>query len=421
VPPPPVVSPDIAFALWSRLGEAGPLTAREGWRELALDIDDRIFAPCSISSALGMTSAGAGGKTLAEMEKTLHLPAQDKLHPAFAALGKEMNVDSKAKRGFELWTANRLWGQKGLEFKPEFLKVTSNHYGASLESVDCRGDNDAARRKINVWVAKETHDQIKELIWPVGELVNQRGVLNSDTGLVLTNISVFKGQWDSPFKKDQTQGKYMEQTGSFPYAETDEAQVLALPFAGTNLRMVLLLPKKRDNLTVVEKGLTADKFTAALAKLTSQKIRVLLPKFEFAVRFGADTSDDLGLEQACWRGADLKGIAGSSDHLISGLVQRAVVEVNEEGTAAIAASAVTIGPSPYTHVSGAVWGRVGKVDDFLKKEKPLGAKGPNLFCADHPFLFAITDAEGSRILFLGRVGKASRRLVDPVDEIREGR
>jgi len=34
-----------------------------------------FYSPFSISSALAMTSAGAAGDTLAEMAKTLHLPA----------------------------------------------------------------------------------------------------------------------------------------------------------------------------------------------------------------------------------------------------------------------------------------------------------------------------------------------------------
>src|SRR5207244_13163720 len=75
--------------------------------------DGNLFcSPYSISAALAMTSAGARGQTLDEMNKTLHFPDQDKLHPAHAALAEHLRGAPGAKRGYELPTANKLWGQK---------------------------------------------------------------------------------------------------------------------------------------------------------------------------------------------------------------------------------------------------------------------------------------------------------------------
>src|SRR5438067_1445005 len=55
--------------------------------------DGNLFvSPYSISSALAMTYAGARGKTADEMAKTLHFDlTNEKLHPAFGALIKEVN------------------------------------------------------------------------------------------------------------------------------------------------------------------------------------------------------------------------------------------------------------------------------------------------------------------------------------------
>src|SRR5437867_4508348 len=46
-----------------------------------------VFSPYSISTALGMTYAGARGETAAQMAKVLHFSlGQERLHPAFGEL-----------------------------------------------------------------------------------------------------------------------------------------------------------------------------------------------------------------------------------------------------------------------------------------------------------------------------------------------
>src|SRR5215472_7230444 len=116
-----------------------PAVAR-GNTQFALDLYAKLrgedgnlfFSPYSISTALAMTRAGARGDTAAEMDKTLHFTLEgEKLHAAFGSLVKEANGDpADKKRGYQLSTANALWGQKGYPFKADFLKLTKDHYGA---------------------------------------------------------------------------------------------------------------------------------------------------------------------------------------------------------------------------------------------------------------------------------------------------
>ena len=56
-----------------------------------------FVSPYSIVTALAMTSAGARGKTLDEMERALSLPEQEKLHPAARALLKQLQTAGKDK------------------------------------------------------------------------------------------------------------------------------------------------------------------------------------------------------------------------------------------------------------------------------------------------------------------------------------
>src|SRR5262249_15119395 len=152
-----------------------------------------FFSPYSISTALAMTSAGARGDTAREMASALHFTLPDKrLHPAFAALMKQINGPGK-DRGYQLRTANALWEQQDYRFLPDFLAVLRDNYGAGLREVDFVRSPDASRQTINDWVEQQTAGKIKDLLPP--------DMVTPDTRLILTNAIYFKGSWASAFTK----------------------------------------------------------------------------------------------------------------------------------------------------------------------------------------------------------------------------
>jgi serpin B len=62
--------------------------AVQSYRELGAKEGNLFFSPYSVSSALGMTYAGAHGNTAREMKEVLHLDlGQTELHSAFKDLG----------------------------------------------------------------------------------------------------------------------------------------------------------------------------------------------------------------------------------------------------------------------------------------------------------------------------------------------
>src|SRR5262245_60064835 len=74
---------EAALALYSRLRE------KEG---------NHFISPYSISSALGMTYAGARGETAKEMATALQFPLElERLMPAFGKLNREINGDGKPR------------------------------------------------------------------------------------------------------------------------------------------------------------------------------------------------------------------------------------------------------------------------------------------------------------------------------------
>jgi serpin B len=110
-----------------------------------------------------MTYAGAKGVTEKEIATVLNfkLP-EDQVHSAYASLMATLNAPTKD--AYELRVANRLWGQKGYGFLPQFLATTRKQYGAELAQVDFVNEADQARQEINLWVEEQTNNKIKDLI-----------------------------------------------------------------------------------------------------------------------------------------------------------------------------------------------------------------------------------------------------------------
>jgi serpin B len=160
-------------------------------------IDNLFFSPESISTALAMTYAGAGGNTASEMANTLHftLP-QDWFHPAMGALLNHLNAEHD---GYQLRVANALWARQGYTFLDDFLNLTKCDHGAGFDQVDFKDATEAARLTINRWVERKTEDKITDLLPP--------GNISSKTKLVLTDAIYFKGDWQTEFDKARTRDR----------------------------------------------------------------------------------------------------------------------------------------------------------------------------------------------------------------------
>src|SRR5262249_36075934 len=138
-----------------------------------------FFSPYSISAALAMTYAGAGGQTATEMAHVLHfdLPQSD-VPAAFAVLARELDAIGNTKP-LILEIANSLWCQQGFPFSDLFLKQVRDSYRAEARLVDFARNAEPTRLEINSWVAQKTNDKIRDLLKP--------GQVTGATRLVLCN------------------------------------------------------------------------------------------------------------------------------------------------------------------------------------------------------------------------------------------
>ena len=381
----------VAEADDSQATEAGVAELVSGNNQFAFDLYHKLnestsgnifFSPWSISSALGMTYEGARSTTAEEMKNTLHFPENDLTRrSSFASLYNTLN---KGEKPYALHTANALWAEQDFKFLDSFFETTRKYYLSEIRNMDFRNNADASRKEINSWVEQQTHNKIKDLI--------PSGFITPLTRLVLTNAIYFKGNWLTQFdEKNTTEADFlandmqtvkvqmMSLTGEkaeFPYAETDELQLLELPYSGEEISMLLILPK--ESMDLVENSLNVDKLKELNAMLSKQRVDVFIPKFKFETKyFIAKDLAEMGMPTAFSLAADFSGMTGQKDLAIDQVIHQAFVEVNEEGTEAAAATAVIM--------------------------RELAVPDYKVFRADHPFIFIIKENSTDQILFMGKV------------------
>ena len=356
--------------------------AFELYPELDKSENENIFySPYSISAALAMTYEGAQGQTADEMKSVFHFPENSILRPNFAAIYNDIN---KGNTAYELRTGNALWVQQDYPFLEEYTSKVEKYYGGKAANVDFVKETEKSRQTINSFIEEQTNNKIKDLIPP--------GVLNAMTRLVLTNAIYFKGTWEWEFDKSDTseqdfkitpdniikaQMMYMDpDKARFKYADVGNLQILELPYKGEKISMLILLPT--ENLGAIEPFLTAGKLNEYKAQMKETKLdAIYLPKFEFDTKyFMKETLSIMGMPTA-FGNADFSGMDGTKSLFIDQVIHQAFVKVDEKGTEAAAATAVTVG---------------------LTSIMPS-----SVFRADHPFIFVIQEKETGNILFLGKV------------------
>ncbi|KAI2648716.1 Leukocyte elastase inhibitor [Labeo rohita] len=348
-----------------------------------------FYSPLSISAALSMLSLGAGGNTASQMSRALHFPeAEAEIHAGFTKLLSEIN---KAGAPYALSLASRLYGEQSYTFVEKFLSDTKRLYEAELETVNFISNADAARIDINTWVEKQTQEKIKDLL--------AEGDVDSLSRLVLVNAIYFKGNWEKTFGEEHTKEvqfkinkneskpvQMMFQKAKFPLAFIPEmnCQILELPYAGKDLSMLIMLPNDMEDdstgLQKLESALTYENFVEWTRpdKMDLLEVQVSLPRFRLEETYDMKALlMSLGMVDAFdLQRADFSGLSPNNDLVLSKVVHKSFVEVNEEGTEAAAAT-----------------GAVMMMRCLMRPER---------FHADHPFLFFIRHNPSKSVLFYGR-------------------
>jgi len=180
----------------------------------------------------------------------------------------------------------------------------------------------------------------------------------------------------------------MYQTGPFPYSRIEYLKSLAveIPYGETDkMSMVVILPNKGESLIDLLRMMTKTAFGRVLDDLDSAKeefededVKLYVPRFSVTSDLTLNlVLDKMGIKDVF--NQDAANLLGIFPHYlyVSMLVQRAEIEVSEEGTVASAAAGATV----------------------------ANKSPPPKFIANRPFLYFIVNKPTRCIVFAGKVSR----------------
>ncbi|NXF38078.1 ZPI inhibitor, partial [Nyctibius bracteatus] len=327
------------------------------YRKIAMTHDNNvIISPLSVSALMTAYMLAAKGETHRQIVKGLNLHAlKDRVdHHHLPALFKQL--------------------KDNITMNEELLLV-------QVDFQNCT----QAKFIINQNINKRTNGKIPELFEE----------LDRHNKLLLVDYIVFKGKWVYPFnsKFTETESFHINKYRSVQvpmmfksdkvnstFDENLRCTVIKLPYKG-KAHMLIVIPEKEGDYISLEDHLTTELVESWLGNMRTRKVDISFPKFKLEQKYKMKKLlHALGIKNLFTCMADLSHLTDEGYLAVSQVVQKAVIEVDEEGTEATAASG-------------------SEITAFTV---------PPVIKVDRPFLFMIFEETFKTLLFIGRV-------VDPTE------
>ncbi len=348
------------------------------------EADATVFSPLSLQMAMTMAANGAMDETLEEVLTVLAGEGAT-LNDLNSLCNKLYTTLPTTDPKTTVKIANSMWHDSKQTFLPTFRQKMGEVMGAAVKSYDKSNPTQAAAA-INNWVADNTAGNIKEL-------VNENHINN----LILVNALYFKSEWSSKFNKSNTRDESFTNmdfsTTTVPmmhhggmkgfYTEAGSTQVGAVPFGNKAYYIVFALPERGKTPADAMRDM-AEACHVAAPEFNQAEIDIKLPRLKARMRTEqiADIYKELGIKRAFdAQNAQMSEMC-PSNVCISDIVHQCVVELDEDGAVAAAATSVGLDATAPTPV-------------FLKPKMVF----------DHPFAFMIVEASSRTILFMGAVNR----------------
>ncbi|XP_048218347.1 kallistatin [Perognathus longimembris pacificus] len=333
-----------------------------------------------------MLSLGARGHSQTQLLTSLGFNITElstlELHQGFQQLLRDL---SPQDHRLEVRVGNALLLNHDLELLPEFLNDTMAFYNPMVFHPNF-GDTAGTAQLINDHIKKETHGKIVDLV----------SDLSPDTEMMLVNYIYFKGLWEKPFPVFRTTEEdfhvdelttvrvpMMQSLSHHWYIHDRQVpcSVLRLDYQGPAAAFFIL--PDPGKMRQVEQMLTPTMIARWNRLLRNRRfykeVELYFPKFSISTSYELDEIlPKLGFKDIFSQQANFSGITRQRKLHVSKSFHKAMLDVNEDGTEAAAATGFSI--------------------VFLS-----ASLSPPVLRFNRPFLMAIFSSSTESILFLGKV------------------
>lgn len=356
-----------------------------------------VVSPSNLASAVTALGQGATDEAQAEMKAVLGLNDLAAMNNALNRLAQSSGGALKAAGG--IWIDDRLTGGR---LNTQLLKEISDKNKLEIKP---KSTLVGAEDEINRYISERTGGMIQDLL--------PSESIQDLTSLVLATCLYLNDKWAVPFNPENNQDRnfngaagmikgvtYMVgyqhplKTNLDPNDDNcskTKPTVVVLPYSDdSGLEFVAIMPPKEVSLAEFEKNVLSDanewkRLLGSVGKTTTEDFDLFFPKFSIA----SDLQDPIALLKKLGInkifGEDALSPMGLEGDVVSDILHRAKIELDEKGTKAAAASAVMI--------------------------LSFGQSAPSIWF-DRPFFFAVVNTandpqsgktRGQVPLFLGRV------------------
>lgn len=348
-----------------------------------------VFSPFSIIMLLSIIADSVDGET---RQQVLDVLGSDLPYEKFRDMIAEIQSrftdeviirsgDEEYKTGGNVISSNVVCIQESIKktITPGYEDRLAKYRGKLFASKDIVSD-------VNDWVKENTKGMIPKIADE--SLCNMLACL--------MNAIAFEAAWEDPFEEyyikeddftnaDKSISKVrMMQGAESDYIENDYFKGFVKPYRDTEFTFMALLPKKNSK-SFLRRSLDSINFTKMLEETTDAEVHIKMPEFEYD--FGQELTDffqTMGIEKLFTTQADFSPM--SSERMrMDGIIHKAHIEVDQNGTKAAAVSAGFV-------VTGAI--------PEIRERKTV--------YLTRPFIFAIVHEEMGLPVFVG--------IVNHVDE-----
>lgn len=284
-----------------------------------------VYSSWSLFHTLFIFLAAATGSVHDDLLTAMQLSEREASPPAVSQIASLLREDSALALAANIYA-------KSVSPTVEFVALAKRYFDITIEPLK-------SAAQVNNWCSAQTKGLINSIVDDV-----------KDTDAILISAIYFKANWALKFSKDDTKmlpftsldgrtqdRELMYLKAKLQYASSDSAQMVKLNYNDSNVSAIIVLPKETGKASL-KAALRYDNFFPTDGFLTKEVV-LKLPKFR--LESSHDLKDHLVLRGAksMFGVCDCNGSLGAPMS-VTKVIQKAVIEVDEEGTTAAAVTAV---------------------------------------------------------------------------------